>query len=387
MEAYLTKHDDPSSPVVTLTRAQFQRAAYRRKLRFEQLDRAETFARAFANRRVTFRADDGSNGGSGTGMGYLGVSHMVTEAMAADYRLTLIAKRRCEDDTRTLDQMRADTLIDLILGRITVEASNSQLDDPEQSRREAAGGAPGLDEPADQGAPISELPEHLVLSHTLGAWARPVISVTVPIQTLMGLSDEAGTLSGGTPIPADLARLIASDPASTWYRLLTDPAREAVELSTRSYAPTAPITREVQARHHTCLYPGCDRPATRCELDHPIPYNRGGTTSSRHLVPLCKRHHKVKHSPGFGLTPLGDGSYRLTTKAGTTHVLRPSQQPTADWPAGDHVTADWPAGDNATEDSWLDDDDWLDDWFTDDSPNDELAALIAEEEPAHRTRW
>jgi hypothetical protein len=61
----------------------------------------------------------------------------------------------------------------------------------------------------------------------------------------MGLADEPGVLSGGTPVPASLARLIAQQPGSTWYRMLTDPAGRLVELSTRSYQPTAPIWREV----------------------------------------------------------------------------------------------------------------------------------------------
>ena len=38
------------------------------------------------------------------------------------------------------------------------------------------------------------------------AYARPIINVTVPLETLAELTDEPGRLSGGTVIPADLAR-------------------------------------------------------------------------------------------------------------------------------------------------------------------------------------
>lgn len=40
------------------------------------------------------------------------------------------------------------------------------------------------------------------------------VNVTVPIQSLMGVSDDPGILPGGEPIPASLARQIASDPGS-----------------------------------------------------------------------------------------------------------------------------------------------------------------------------
>lgn len=102
----------------------------------------------------------------------------------ADHRLTLAAKAlRNAGDERTLDQLRADPACALIIGRT---------------------------------------------------------EVTVPVQTLMGLSDRPGLLSGGAPLPASLARQLARQPDPTWHRMLTDPAGRCVELSTESYRPTAP---------------------------------------------------------------------------------------------------------------------------------------------------
>ena len=70
----------------------------------------------------------------------------------------------------------------------------------------------------------------------VGRFARPIINVTVPITTLMGLSDEPGVMAGGTSLPADITRHIATDPDSTWYRLLTDPAGGFLELRRRAHA-------------------------------------------------------------------------------------------------------------------------------------------------------
>jgi hypothetical protein len=110
-----------------------------------------------------------------------------------------------------------------------------------------------------------------------------------------GLRDDPGQLSGGTVVPAALARIIATREGATWYRLLTDPVGEPVALSTRSYQPTTTIWRQVVATQPTCAHPACDRPATECELDHATPWPTGAT-STDNLQPLCKLHHKAKHA-------------------------------------------------------------------------------------------
>jgi hypothetical protein len=154
--------------------------------------------------------------------------------------------------------------------------------------------------------------------------------MTVPIQTAMGLSDEPGILSGGIPIPPDLARLISQDPDSTWYRMLTDSLGTFLKLSTKSYKPTRAIEREVVARDQKCLWHACNRPAVLVELDHREEYP-DGETSPDNLGPLCKRHHKVKHSSGFMIVKNADGSYSWTTRFGQTFVTPKPEQPVADW--------------------------------------------------------
>lgn len=320
MDEYFDRYDDPATPLVTLTRAQLHRAVSYRKLRFKQKTEEENFLNAFKKRRVSFRPGD-------NGMGHLGVSHMVTETMAADYRLTLIAKKLCEgDETRTLEQMRADVMVDLLMGRLEVSALTSELEQEAEAREPDP-----LDEPGDTAR--RDL-DDLIRRHPSGAYARPVVNVTVPIQTLMGVSEEPGVLSGGNPIPAELARIIAEDQESTWYRMLTDKARTCIELSTASYRPTKPIWRQVVARDHTCIYPGCTRPSVQVELDHREEFPEG-ETSTQNLEPLCKRHHRVKHADGFRVLRQGDGSYLWITRRGSRFRTSPSEQPEGSWPAPD----------------------------------------------------
>ncbi len=307
MDAYLARYDDPGSPLVTLTRSQLQNAARYRKLKFRQKDDEQSFHQAFSKRRARLTLD-------ANGTGHLGCTNMGTDLTAANYRITLIAKKLCESDEqeRTLEQMRADVMLDLLLGRLDVRALDSELEDDETRD--------GRD------------PAELIERHTrIGAFARPVINVTVPISSLLGVGDAPGLLSGDTPIPPEVVQRIAADPDSTWYRMLTDEAGDFTHLSTRSYQPTPPIWRGVVARDRTCVWPGCCRPAVECELDHRTEFPEGRTCVCN-LAPLCRFHHKVKHSEGFTLTAEDDGSYTVTSSRGTVSRSAPSEQPVAEWP-------------------------------------------------------
>ena len=151
----------------------------------------------------------------------------------------------------------------------------------------------------------------------------------------MGISDEPGMM-GDQAIPATLARRLAADPDSTWYRLLTDPSRGGIELSTTAYTPTGPLWREVVALQPTCYAPTCTRPAAECELDHRLRYPEG-TTSTSNLGPGCGRDHRAKHAPGAALHRRADGRLAYTTRAGLTHLISPAEQPVCDDPAASEL--------------------------------------------------
>ena len=54
------------------------------------------------------------------------------------------------------------------------------------------------------------------------------------------------------------------------------------------YQPGRRLRNIVCARQRTCSFPGCRRPAARCDLDHTIPYDQGGLTCECNLAPLCR---------------------------------------------------------------------------------------------------
>ncbi|MDK7180320.1 HNH endonuclease signature motif containing protein, partial [Corynebacterium riegelii] len=67
-----------------------------------------------------------------------------------------------------------------------------------------------------------------------------------------------------------------------------------LQAHTDSYTPTEAMRRVVCARHTHCVFPGCNVPSLRCQLDHRIPFGQGGKTTPGNLYPLCQKHHNLK---------------------------------------------------------------------------------------------
>ncbi len=163
---------------------------------------------------------------------------------------------------------------------------------------------------------------------------RVALQVTVAASTLAGLDDAPAHLGSYGPIPAQLARELAQD--ATWRRVLTDPATGQVcSVGTQGYRPGADLTRTVQARDVTCTFPGCRQPATRCEIDHRVPYDagraaRGGEqdaqTCEANLHALCKHHHQAKTDGWWNVTyDKETGVSRWTDRHGITTARHPVQ--------------------------------------------------------------
>jgi hypothetical protein len=144
---------------------------------------------------------------------------------------------------------------------------------------------------------------------------------------VLACDDKPGLLDGHGPIPASLARRIAADPTGTWRRLVTDPHGRLLDYGRTTYRPPADLADFVTARDATCRFPNCARPAARCDLDHHIPWHRGGTTSAANLGPLCSRHHHLKHEAGWRIRRRDDGTTEWTSPTRHRYLTPPSALP------------------------------------------------------------
>ncbi|MFT4230773.1 MAG: HNH endonuclease signature motif containing protein, partial [Microbacterium sp.] len=130
---------------------------------------------------------------------------------------------------------------------------------------------------------------------------EPVVAITVPALTLLGHDDAPATLDGYGPIDLETARRLAGG-AKSWIRILTDPvAGTVVDVDRKTRRVPADLRRWAMIVHSTCIFPGCNRLARECDLDHRVDWQFGGPTAGTNLGPVCASHHAVKHETRWRL--------------------------------------------------------------------------------------
>jgi hypothetical protein len=200
-------------------------------------------------------------------------------------RLTAAATLLPSTDDRTMDQKRADLLVDAVLS----------------------------------GLPHDALPEL--------QGRRPSIQIVVSADTLLGLDEEPADLAGYGPITAETARRYAADRSGTWRRLLTDPDTGALlDIGKDSYRPVQRLRDFVLARDSVCCFPTCGQPGYRCEFEHIVAFSQGGRTCRCGGALACKRHNLCKINTGWQYRRLPDGSYRWTDDTGHSYTGHPPQR-------------------------------------------------------------
>lgn len=98
-------------------------------------------------------------------------------------------------------------------------------------------------------------------------------------------------------------------------RTRSEPVR-VLDLSSDRYQVPKRLRRFLELRDRTCVFPGCPRPALRCDKDHLLPWPRG-STSEPNLADECEHHHQGKHDC-LTVHRLPDGTFRWTTPGGIT---------------------------------------------------------------------
>jgi Domain of unknown function (DUF222) len=94
-------------------------------------------------------------------------------------------------------------------------------------------------------------------------------------------------------------------------------------LASASYRPPPRIAALVTARDQTCRFGPCRRPASQCDLDHDVPFDKGGLTCPCNIGGKCRQHHQLKQHPRWAVKQPEPGTFRWTTPAGRTYTTRP----------------------------------------------------------------
>jgi hypothetical protein len=292
------------------TFTQFARCLRRAVLLVDPRGQDQRHTAAVAERRVTYRPVE-------DGMGELWALLPAHHALAAHTALDRAAHQPTTPndegraDERSVDQRRADALVELLTGQPTGPAG---------------------------------------VKKSTGSATGPDVQVTVALSTLLGADQQPGELTGHGPIPAELARRIAFDPTGTWRRLVTDQHGRLLDHGRSRYRPPAALADHVRARDITCRFPTCNQAARRCELDHTLAWAAGGSTDPNHLHALCPRHHHLKHEAGWHCTRRTDGTTHWTSPTGH-HYRKPPEQLPTDTTARRPAEADEPESDDGYGDS------------------------------------
>ncbi|MFC3774088.1 DUF222 domain-containing protein [Mycolicibacterium holsaticum] len=161
--------------------------------------------------------------------------------------------------------------------------------------------------------------------------AKANLWVPAPEAPLAGSA--AVIVGGGVIPPALLAELITN---GATVRSVYRPAGVNPE---PRYRPSRACERFVRLRDMTCRFPGCDRPAQYCDIDHTVPYPVGLTHASN-LACLCRFHHLLKTFCGWQDQQHPDGTIIWTAPSGHTYKTHPTSK--LYFPDWNTTTADLP---------------------------------------------
>ena len=235
------------------------------------------------------------------GMAELRLQAPAAAVAAVWTRLDACARRLGAQDPRTVDQRRADLLIDTLLAGVGTGFLSRSTESSARSATAVPGSSVGSDLPTQQGL-------------------APRIEVVVSLSTLLGLDDQPADLAGYGAITAQVARELAGREDATWRRLVTAPLTGALlDYGRTVYRPPADLRDFVLARDAVCVFPDCNRPGRLSEIDHTIAFDgdefgRLGETSRMNTAPLCCRHHNAKTRREWSYCRQPDGSYDWTSR-------------------------------------------------------------------------
>lgn len=250
---------------------------------------------------------------------------------------------------RTLDQLRADLLADMLL-----TGGPQRVADPE-------GHLAAIRARVDVTIPVELLPSSEEsegspraserrripgLGLGLGSGSDGLVWSRGPVRSCGSVASHGG--AGRHAVTAELNGQFVLDPETArrlaggervWNRVLTDPLSGAV-LAVDRYRPNADLRRYLAARDTRCRFPGCGIRAASLDLDHTEDAAHGGTTSSANLAGLCRRHHVLKHHSRWTVRQSGRGVLEWTSPMGRVH--RDDPPAPATWMADARVSCQDP---------------------------------------------
>ena len=184
--------------------------------------------------------------------------------VAAVFDAAIATERAEPDDGRTLDQLQADVMVELITGARTTD---------------------------------TRVPE---------------CSVLIDLDTLLhGLHDASVCeTADGQHLPPDVIRRMCCE--ADIIPIVLNGDHVPIDVGRARRLATREQRHALQAMYTTCGHPHCEVRFAACRIHHVDWWDHHGPTDLANLVPLCARHHHLVH----------EGSWTLTLKPDRTITLR-----------------------------------------------------------------
>ncbi|KUM37509.1 endonuclease [Arthrobacter sp. EPSL27] len=292
-------------------------------------------ARCAADRRVEFVPDR-------DGMAWFNTYLPADTASALWARTTADARAlQRPDEPRTLAQLRADVAATLLLtgdtgtnaGGTGNAAAGDVVDDALAGGDVVGGGVP--------------VPRAQVL-------------VTVPVMSLLGVTEEPAMLDGYGPIPPSMARRLVAGGADSFHRVLVDPRDGApLEIGRTSYRVSKALRQWLRLRDAKCSFPSCNNHSLDNEADHLLAWADGGTTGISNLGQPCRKHHRLKHTTAWrpvGATKTSPPGWTSPTGRTYPSELQDWEPPT--WPDNIPLPGSTPDPGAPVDEGWPADPEW-----------------------------
>ena len=195
-------------------------------------------------------------------------------ALAFDRIDTYARALSTSEETRSLDQLRTDVGMDLLLGC---------LEHQEKGR-------------------------------------RPIVDIRIDLETLLGLNDHSGEIPGWGPVLADIARQATEQRHSEWrWHVIDD--HQVVANGTTRRRPSRTQRRRIETRYPHCVFPGCRTPSIHSDIDHRTRWIDGGPTEDHNLAPLCEHNHGTKDNGGWKVDLIDSHTFQWTSPLGLQYQV------------------------------------------------------------------
>lgn len=195
----------------------------------------------------------------------------------------------------------------------------------------------------------------LMTKSTGSALPSPQVSIVMNWEKMQSQAQDFAVTSTGIPLTPGEARAALCNAGI--YPVVLSGASLPLDLGRTQRLFSKAQGRAIRAAYRGCSYPGCSMPASRCELDHLDPWEKGGRTDIASADLNCPIHHIARHCSLFRtvkipgsrplvlLSPKLDPEQKLRIN---TYFMTPSQALEAEAMA-ESMTARWRAGELEVE--------------------------------------